>query len=85
MRRNTRLCPVSSNAPRLRGVALVTDERVREAMRVAFAEFGLIAEPGGVAALAAILAGKVSIEGRCVAVALTGTNVNSAAFGAAIS
>jgi len=51
---------------------------------VAFAEFGLVAEPGGAARLAAVLAGKVPIEGRCVPVALTGVNVNPAAFGAAI-
>lgn len=73
------------NAPRLGGVALVTDDQVREAMRVALAEFGLVAEPGGAAALAAVLAGKVPIQGRSVAVALTGANVDPAAFGAAIS
>ena len=54
-------------------------------MRVAFAEFGLMAEPGGAGTLAAVLAGKVAVEGRCVAVALTGANVNPAAFGAATS
>ena len=37
----------AANASRLGGVAVVTDEEVRNAMRVAFAEFGLVAEPGG--------------------------------------
>ncbi len=35
------------NAPRLGGVAVVTDSAVREAMRVAFAEFGLVVVSGG--------------------------------------
>jgi threonine dehydratase len=72
------------NAPRLGGVAVVTDAAVREAMRVAFAEFELVVEPGGAAALAAVLAGGVSIEGRCIAVALTGANVDLAAFASMI-
>jgi len=72
------------NAPRLGGVAVVTDAAVREAMRVAFAEFGLVVEPGGAAALAAVLAGEVSVEGRCIAVALTGANVDPAAFASMI-
>jgi len=73
------------NALRLGGVAVVTDDEVKKAMRVVLAEFGLVAEPGGAAALAAVLTGKVPVEGRCVAVALTGANVDPAIFGSTIS
>lgn len=73
------------NAPRLGGVATVTDDAVREAMRVAFAEFGLVVEPGGAAALAAVLSGRVPVEGRCVAAVLTGANVDPAAFAAVLA
>lgn len=69
-----------STPPRLGGVAVVTDAAVQKAMRVAFVEFGLVVEPGGAAALAAVLTGGVSIEGRCIAVALTGANLDLAAF-----
>ncbi len=61
------------------------DEAVKEAMRVAFAKFGLMTEPGGAATLAAVLTGKVPVEGRCVAVALAGANVDPANFGATVS
>lgn len=68
------------NAPRLGGAAVVSDDGAREAMRVAFAEFGLVVEPGGAVALAAVQTGRVPVEGRCVAVALTGANVDAATF-----
>lgn len=72
------------NAPRLGGVARVTDDEVRSAMRVAFAEFGLVVEPGGAAAFAAVLAGSISVQGRCVVAVLTGANVDAAAYAAII-
>lgn len=72
------------NAPRLGGVATVTDDEVRSAVRVAFAEFGLVVEPGGAAALAAVLAGRIPVRGRCVAAVLTGANVDAGTFAAII-
>ena len=38
----------------------VSDEEAAEAMRFAFERHGLVVEPGGAAALAALLAGKVA-------------------------
>lgn len=58
----------------------VTDEELRQAMRFAFAELKLVVEPGGAAALAALLSGRVDVKGRTVGVLLTGGNVDAAAF-----
>ena len=41
-------------------------------------------EPGGAVSLAAILAGKIALQGRTVAVMLTGGNVDPAVFAAII-
>jgi threonine dehydratase len=56
----------------------VTDDEVRTAMQIAFAEFGLAVEPGGAAALAAILSGRRPMAGETVAVTLSGRNVDLA-------
>ena len=60
------------------GVA-VSPAEVRAAQRYAFAKLHLVLEPGGAAALAAVLAGKVPSDGR-TAVTLTGGNVDAPAF-----
>lgn len=62
----------------LRGVT-VSEAEVRGAQRLAFARLRLVIEPGGAAALAAVLAGKVPVDGR-TAVLLSGGNVDPAAF-----
>lgn len=59
--------------------AVVTPAEVRAAQRLAFDRLHLVIEPGGAAALAAVLAGKVPSDGR-TAVTLTGGNVDAAAF-----
>lgn len=61
-----------------RGYA-VTAAEVRAAQRWAFAELHLVVEPGGAAALAAVLAGKVPVDGR-TAVILSGGNTDADAF-----
>lgn len=60
-------------------VATVTPVEVRAAQRLAFAKLRLVVEPGGAAALAAILAGKVALGDRS-AVVLSGGNTDPAAF-----
>lgn len=57
----------------------VTAAEVRAAQRLAFSELRLVVEPGGAAALAAALAGKVSLDGRTVII-LSGGNTDAAAF-----
>ncbi len=73
------------NAPRLGGGLVVSDAEALMAMRVAFEEFGLVAEPGGAVALAAALRGRLPMAGRTTAVALTGANVDPAVFISAIA
>lgn len=62
-----------------RGVT-VTDREVETAMAYAFSDLKLVVEPGGAAALAAVLAGKVPVAGRTVAVVCSGGNVDPALF-----
>lgn len=65
------------------GVA-VTDAEVRTAQRFAFANLRLVVEPGGAAALAAALAGKVPVDAETV-IMLTGGNADPAAYAATIA
>ena len=65
------------------GVA-VTDEEVRAAQRFAFSRLHLVVEPGGAAALAAALAGKVELDENTV-IMLTGGNVDPSAYAETIS
>jgi threonine dehydratase len=57
----------------------VTPAEVRAAQRLAFSALHLVLEPGGAAALAAVLAGKVATDGR-TAVILSGGNTDPEAF-----
>ena len=63
---------------------MVTPAEVRAAQRWAFAKLHLVLEPGGAAALAAVLAGKAATDGR-TAVILSGGNTDAAAFARVIS
>ncbi|HXS40180.1 MAG TPA: threonine/serine dehydratase [Stellaceae bacterium] len=69
----------------LAGGVAVSDDEVRNAMRVAFEALKLVLEPGGAAALAAVLAKKLALDGKTVAVIASGGNVDSAAFAAALA
>jgi threonine dehydratase len=62
----------------------VSEAEVRAAQRFAFARLRLVIEPGGAAGLAAVLAGKVPVDGR-TAVVLSGGNVDPANFAAVIA
>lgn len=62
----------------------VSDDEVRTAQRWAFANLRMVIEPGGAAALAAALAGKVPLNDRTV-IMLTGGNADPAAFAATIA
>jgi len=54
-------------------------------MAVAFADLKLVIEPGGAAALTAVLSGKFAIEGKTVAVTASGGNVDRETFAAALA
>lgn len=62
----------------------VTDEEVRHAQRWAFANLRMVVEPGGAAALAAALAGKVPVDAGTV-IMLTGGNDDPARFAATLA
>lgn len=55
---------------------VVSDEEALRAVAFAFRELKLVVEPGGAAALAAVLAGKIKLKGRVVAIVLTGGNID---------
>ncbi len=63
---------------------VVSEAEVRAAQAYAFSKLRLVVEPGGAAALAAVLAGKVPADGR-TAVILSGGNVDPAAFAKVIA
>ena len=73
------------NQRRLSGVGVITDAEAMDAVRFAFEHLKIVVEPGGAAALAAILSGKVApaADGVTVVV-LTGGNVDPAVFAQAI-
>ena len=62
----------------------VSPAEVRAAQRFAFSRLHLVLEPGGAAALAAALAGKVPIDGR-TAILLTGSNTDPVSFAHVLS
>ncbi len=62
----------------------VTDDEVRAAQRFAFSRLHLVVEPGGAAALAAALAGKVPLDEAAVLM-VTGGNVDAHAYAQTIA
>lgn len=58
-----------------RGVA-VSDDEIIPAVRFAALNLKLVVEPGGAAALAALMAGKITTGARAVAVVLSGGNID---------
>jgi threonine dehydratase len=58
----------------------VEDKDLERAVSFAFRTLKLVVEPGGSAALAALLAGKLDVKGKTVAVVLSGGNVDLDVF-----
>ncbi len=73
--------PINFEILRARGVSgvVVTKQEVHAAMKLAFERLHLVIEPGGAAALAAVIAGKVEVSGVTL-VTLSGGNVDAAMF-----
>jgi len=69
----------------LAGGFAVSDDEVLDAMATAFGELKLVVEPGGAAALAAALSGKIDVKQRNVAVIASGGNVDPAIFARAFA
>lgn len=62
----------------------VNDDEIRHAQRWAFANLRMVVEPGGAAALAAALSGKVPVDESTV-ILITGGNADPARFAATIA
>lgn len=60
---------------------VVSEAEVKAAMRAAFQELKLVVEPGGAAALAAVLAGRLDTRNKVTAIVLSGGNVDPELFG----
>ena len=58
----------------------VSDQEVAAAVAFAFSELKLVVEPGGAAALAALLSGKIDVKGKLAVAVLSGGNVDPALF-----
>jgi threonine dehydratase len=69
----------------LAGGLTVSDDEVRRAIAFAFRHLKLVVEPGGAVGLAAVVAGKLALDGRTAALVLSGGNVDPALFAAAIT
>jgi threonine dehydratase len=66
----------SVNRRLLAGGFAVSDDEVAAAMAYAFSNLKLVVEPGGAVSLAALLAGKIDVRGKTLALTLTGGNVD---------
>jgi len=64
----------------LTDVLTVTDAEAADAVAYAFRTLKLVVEPGGAAALAALLAGKLDGRGKTTAVILSGGNIDPGLF-----
>ena len=60
--------------------AAVSDAEVAAAVAFAFRELKLVLEPGGAAALAALMTGKIDIKGKIAVAVLSGGNVDPELF-----
>ena len=73
------------NQPLLKGGLAVSDDEVRHAIGFAARTLKLVVEPGGAVALAAVLAGKLDVRDRTVAVTLSGGNIDDALLAAILA
>jgi threonine dehydratase len=63
-------------------VVSVSDAEVVDAMRFVFERMKVVLEPSGASALAALMAGRVALEGRRAGVILSGGNIDAGRFAA---
>ena len=68
------------NQTRLAGVLAVNDEEALAAVAFAFSWLKIVVEPGGAVALAALLSGKLKLDGRTAVAVASGGNIDPAVF-----
>ncbi|MFJ6698369.1 threo-3-hydroxy-L-aspartate ammonia-lyase [Streptomyces sp. NPDC091272] len=61
-------------------IALVTDDQIRDAMRLAFERLKIVVEPSGATGLAALLAGRIDRLPSRVGVIISGGNIDTRRF-----
>ncbi|MEV0402447.1 pyridoxal-phosphate dependent enzyme [Actinoallomurus sp. NPDC050550] len=61
-------------------IALVTDDQIREAMRLAFERLKIVIEPSGAAPLAALLSGRITPVPPRIGVIVSGGNIDTRRF-----
>ncbi|RWC99287.1 MAG: pyridoxal-phosphate dependent enzyme, partial [Mesorhizobium sp.] len=64
----------------LAGGIAVSDSAAAQAMRDAMAHLKLVVEPGGSVGLAALSSGEIELSAKCVAVVLSGGNVDFSTY-----
>ena len=64
-----------------RGVVLVSERDVREAMIFLMTRMKLVVEPTGAVGVAAVLKRRIDLNGRTAVVVLSGGNVDPVAYG----
>ncbi len=72
------------NGPRLAGALAASDAEALSAMAFAFRHLKLVLEPGGAVALAALLNGRLLLEGRTALVVASGGNVDPQLYARAL-
>lgn len=65
---------------RISDVKLLTEEELLEGVRFCFRELKIVVEPSGASGIAALLAGKLEVRDRTVAVVVSGGNLDSKYF-----
>src|SRR3954471_14461767 len=66
--------------PLVRGIATVSDDQIRDAMRFLFERVKLVTEPSGASALAALMSGVVDGRDKRVGVTISGGNIGLDGF-----
>ena len=72
------------NRSRVAGGYAVSDDEALAAMAFAFRHLKIVLEPGGAAALAAVLSGQAKLDGRTALVVASGGNVDAEVFARAL-
>jgi len=73
------------NKHQLSGATAVSDDEALDAVAFAWRHLKIVIEPGAVVALAAILSGKLDVQGKSVCVLATGGNVDPEMFSRALA
>lgn len=68
------------NLDLLAGGLVASDTEVREAMRFAYEHYKIVVEPGAAVGIAAVLSGRIDINGKTIATVVTGGNIDTARF-----